>query len=172
MENVPTLNLSQAYGRNREKSNQYLNNETVFLYANQVIKGYFQRGINLVTRRPGQLADLNTVLLCRQIKNSHYLGIRSVKLDQIQGSEGRSKDFDRFFHSRQDRTRSRWITVASARMTGKELPPIELIQIGEIYFVRDGHHRISVARALGEKYLDAIITKFEIQPNCQEPCLS
>ena len=47
--------------------------------------------------------------------------------------------------------------MAQAKLDGTVLPPVELIQVGDIYFVRDGHHRISVARALGEEYIDAEI---------------
>jgi hypothetical protein len=64
------------------------------------------------------------------------------------------------------------LNVARARLAGRELPPVELIQIGEAFFVRDGHHRISVARALGEKYMDAEVTKWEVQPLVQEISIS
>jgi hypothetical protein len=65
------------------------------------------------------------------------------------------EDFDDTFYPRHERMRSRWLNVASLRLAGVALPPVELIHSGGIYFVRDGHHRISVAKALGEVYIDA-----------------
>jgi hypothetical protein len=72
-----------------------------------------------------------------------------VQIDRISGSEGRSSDFDRAFNPLRSHNRDRWLGITAARRRGKSLPPIELIQVRGVYFVRDGHHRISVARALG-----------------------
>jgi hypothetical protein len=52
--------------------------------------------------------------------------------------------------------------VAKARLKGVTLPPVELIQVGDVYFVRDGHHRISVARAFGQEHVDAEVTVWEV----------
>jgi hypothetical protein len=79
----------------------------------------------------------------------------SVPIDCIRGSEGRTEDFDDTFHPLHDRMRSRWLNVASMRLAGEGLPSVELIHSCGRYFVRDGHHRISVAKALGEAYIDA-----------------
>lgn len=80
---------------------------------------------------------------------------RSVPLRQVRGSAGRCEDFDRDFNPTQNRTAHRWLSVLRARQQGRGLPPVELIQVGEVFFVRDGHHRISVARALGEQEIEA-----------------
>ena len=84
-----------------------------------------------------------------------YAGIRTVPVSQIRGSEGRSNDFDRDFNPLQDHTKGRWLSIAAAREQGKTLPPVKLVQVGDVYFVLDGHHRISVARALGQRDIDA-----------------
>ncbi len=76
------------------------------------------------------------------------LGQREVPLDGIVGTVGRVGDFDRQFRPLQVQSRDRWRRVATAVVTGVELPPVDLIQLGDMYFVRDGHHRVSVARAL------------------------
>lgn len=89
-------------------------------------------------------------------------GTQVVPIAQIRGSEGRSGDFDREFNPLQDRSRERWLSVAVARQQGKALPPVELIQIGEVYFVRDGHHRISVARALGQQTIEARVLVWQV----------
>jgi hypothetical protein len=81
-----------------------------------------------------------------------------------QGSEGRSGDFDCDFNPMHYRSMDRWVSVAVARSSGAALPDIELIQLGEDYFVRDGHHRISVARAFRQEYIDAKVIVLELEP--------
>lgn len=78
-----------------------------------------------------------------------------VPLEKIVGSEGRSDDFDASFRPLKKHLRERWINVATARRAGVALPAVELVQDGNVYYVRDGHHRISVARALGQLEIDA-----------------
>jgi uncharacterized ParB-like nuclease family protein len=78
-----------------------------------------------------------------------------VPIHQIKGSLGRSNDFDANFNPLHERTRSRWISVASAVRQRIPLPPVELLQVGDSFFVRDGHHRISVARAFGQEDIEA-----------------
>lgn len=59
-------------------------------------------------------------------------------------------------------TRRRWLSIAVARLNGQAMPAVELIKVGDVYVVRDGHHRISVARALGEGFVDAHVTAWEL----------
>jgi hypothetical protein len=82
----------------------------------------------------------------------------TVLIACIQGSENRPRDFDRHFRPVQGHTKERWISVAVARLLGHGLPPVELLEVGDDYYVRDGHHRISVARALGEQYIEAVVS--------------
>ena len=85
----------------------------------------------------------------------HSLGLVEVPIDQICGTEGRQGDFDIDFNPLHKESRERWVGVFNAWMRGIALGPIQLVKVGDIYYVRDGHHRISVARALGLKYIDA-----------------
>lgn len=85
------------------------------------------------------------------------LGIKNVTLDSIDGSLSRARDFDRRFFPRQDRTRQRWMRIARAYHDGWALPPVTLFQLGEDYYVADGHHRLSVYRAHGQEFVDARI---------------
>jgi hypothetical protein len=97
--------------------------------------------------------------------DGHYVGLRTVPIHSIRGSESRCQDFDADFCPLQTRTRERWLSVATARIKGLTLPPVELIQVGTEYFVRDGHHRISVARALGEQNIEAeVIARSAMAP--------
>ncbi len=86
------------------------------------------------------------------------VGARVVLLDEIVGTVDRGREFDRSFRPTSGRVRSRWEGIAAAMRRGRSLPPVDLLQIGEIYFVRDGHHRVSVARALGRTDIDAYVT--------------
>lgn len=86
------------------------------------------------------------------------VGLNVVQLDQIVGSVDRGRDFDRRFRPTSGRSRGRWEQIAAAARRGEAFPPIDLVKVGQIYFVRDGHHRVSVARALGRTDIDAYVT--------------
>jgi hypothetical protein len=87
-----------------------------------------------------------------------------VPIRHIRGSEGRCRDFDPCFRPLGIHNRGRWLSVAAARLRGVPMPPVELIQVGECYFARDGHHRISVARSLGNEYIEAQVTIWLMNP--------
>jgi hypothetical protein len=113
-------------------------------------------------RQPRQLAHLNSICGEMQIRGCHAAGIRCVPIRRIIGSEGRRGDFDRWFAPLKDELKDRWQSVAIARYHGAILPPVELIQIGDDYFVRDGHHRLSVAQALGQEDIEALVTVWQV----------
>jgi hypothetical protein len=112
-------------------------------------------------RRTGKLLALDAIAP-QQVRSRRYGGLQTIDIDQICGSMGRTGDFDRSFHPLDDRLRSRWISVAMARSQFTPLPPVSLVQVGDLYFVEDGHHRISVARALGESVIDAEVTVWDV----------
>jgi hypothetical protein len=85
-----------------------------------------------------------------------------VTIAQILGSEGRCGDFDRDFNPLHDHGRERWLRMAAAKRRGSPLPPVDLVQVGNLYFVQDGHHRISVARALGQRHIEARVTVWHV----------
>ena len=109
-----------------------------------------------------QLLDLTTVTASCTIGDRRAAGTRIVPIQQIRGSEGRCEDFDAAFRPLKAHTEDRWLSVAKANLRGRGLPPIELIQLGDAYFVRDGHHRISVAAALGQQEIDAVVTVWHV----------
>ena len=88
-------------------------------------------------------------------QNQVYLGIQTVPIDLIVGSEGRYRDFNRYFLPKADHLRSRWIRVDEAHLRDIILPSIQLYEIGGVYFVRDGNHRVSVAKAQKVEFIDA-----------------
>ncbi len=87
------------------------------------------------------------------------LGLRGIPLDSIVGSVDRTRDFDRWFRPRSGRSRERWERLARAQRRGEAIPPIDVYRVGELHFVKDGHHRVSVAHALGFRSIDAFVTE-------------
>ena len=102
-------------------------------------------------------------------KAEFYKGIQTVALDKIVGSEGRYNDFNRAFLPKREHLRSRWRLINIAALEDVYLPPIKLFKIDEIFFVRDGNHRVSVARLRGQVDIDAEITEItseiEVSPD-------
>lgn len=87
------------------------------------------------------------------------LGLQVIPLDSIVGSVDRTRDFDRWFRPRSGRSRERWERLARAQRRGEAIPPIDVYRVGELHFVKDGHHRVSVAHALGFRSIDAFVTE-------------
>jgi hypothetical protein len=155
---------STDYSQNNQAN---VRSQAVFLFSHTIIRGKIMRLLRFFKKRSVSLQDLQSYLTSFRVLNRSYKGVQFVKINQILGSEGRIKDFDKFFNPIHERTRSRWVNIARIRMSGSELPPVELIQVGEIYFVRDGHHRISVARAIGEDFIDAEVIEWDVLPNAK-----
>jgi hypothetical protein len=88
-----------------------------------------------------------------------YLGMREVPVSQIVGSVGRHRDFDRAFLPSKPDLGTRWRRIDEIMDRGEELPPISLYKIGDVYFVQDGNHRVSVARQRGVEMLDAEVVE-------------
>lgn len=128
------------------------------LFNQTSIRAWLGQVWSILTGRPRHLRELAEVPAARVVRGPHYRAIRIVPISSIRGSEGRPYDFDMDFRPLQTHTRGRWLSVAMARLQSVTLPPVELIQVGDAYFVWDGHHRISVAQALGEKFIDAVVT--------------
>jgi len=128
-------------------------------------RGQLWSGLRGSSRRllsPAEVTSAGTV----QARTS--AGTRTVAIAQICGSESRTTDFDCEFNPLQERSRERWLGIASAMHRGRQLPPVALIQVGDRYFVRDGHHRISVARALGRKAIEATVEVWQVSSGTLE----
>lgn len=134
------------------------------LYAAQRRRNLLHHIGSMVTRRSNRLLRLATALHHQSIKQQHSGGLQTIALDAIRGSENRCEDFDRWFAPLNGITSERWLSVATARLNNVPVPAIEVVQIGDAYFVRDGHHRVSVARALGEDFIEANVLVWEVEP--------
>jgi hypothetical protein len=107
---------------------------------------FVQDVLTSLTRRPAELLPFEEVREKLQLENVNQLGLQDVPLDHIVGSVGRYQDFNRAFFPRRDDLQDRWQRIDRLVTRGGTMPPIELYKVGEVYFVRDGNHRVSVAR--------------------------
>jgi hypothetical protein len=116
-----------------------------------------------------RLLSFNDVKDILKPTNQVYQGARTVPLKLIIGSEGRYRDFNKYFLPKSEHLRSRWERVDEAHIRDITLPPIQLYEIGGVYFVRDGNHRVSVARMQNVEYIDAevisLATEISITPS-------
>jgi len=128
-------------------------------YARARRRALIGRLVSWVRRRCASLRAFDTVRRERGADNRRYVGLRTVEVDRVIGSVGRSRDFDSGFMP----TRASevgWKSVDLAFRTGRDLPPIALNKVGDSYFVVDGDHRVSVARYHGVEWIDAEVTEF------------
>ena len=129
-----------------------------------LFKGQFNRLQKKIARKQPWLYDLNSFA---PSLGSYYSGVRAVEVKCIVGSEGRTSDFDIDFFPLHENSRERWIGLAIAHLSNLPLPPVALIEVDNFYFVRDGHHRISVARSFGQSAIDAEVITWNIQYSFQ-----
>ena len=118
----------------------------------------------LTERLRGQPGDVNVILPFEEVvaalgrRGERRLGLQTIDLDSIVGTVDRRREFDRRFQPTSGRVRPRWERINVAQRRGDPMPPIDVYRIGELHFVKDGHHRVSVARALGHRDINAYVT--------------
>jgi hypothetical protein len=119
-------------------------------------------------------ADVHMVLPFEEVRDAlgfrgeRHLGLQVIPLDSIVGTVDRTREFDRRFRPTSRRVRDRWQRVAEAQRRGQAMPPISVYRIGDLHFVEDGHHRVSVARAQGRRDIDAYVTEVITEVDPQE----
>jgi hypothetical protein len=118
-------------------------------------KGMLSRVLAFLRGKSRDLLPFDEVRQRLPIQGQRYIGNIIVPIKNIVGSQGRYLDFDRAFLPLQSRTKERWASIDRAHLEQVELPPVELYKIGDIYFVKDGNHRVSVARERGQEFIDA-----------------
>lgn len=136
-------------------------------------RSLFNRALNLgrgkalwarLLGRSRELRFLGDVSQQRTVTTHEPLGVQPVRLSRIVGSQGKADDFDSEFFPRNRYSQDRWLSVAIAMLADvTSLPPVELVQVGDSYYVIDGHHRVSVARTLGYLFIDADVTRWEVE---------
>jgi hypothetical protein len=116
---------------------------------------------NLIQPSRQELLSLSEVKSLVKPKGEAYQGLTVVSIDKIVGSEGRYRDFNKAFLPKREMLRTRWKRVDKAHIQSVILPPIRLYEVGGVYFVRDGNHRVSVARSQGAEMIDAEVVKID-----------
>jgi hypothetical protein len=155
----------QVSGENSYGKNQaYQYNTALNKFKSTLSKGRVVRVLKRALNRAQRLYDLNHLKPELHVRGSSYSGVQVVPICSIIGSEGRTADFDVDFHPVSEAARERWVGVAIAYLERLPLPPVQLIQVGGAYFVRDGHHRISVSRAFGQIVVDAEVITWKASP--------
>jgi len=128
-------------------------------YERAVSRGFSRQVLNWLKGTDNTLLPFDEVRARLPMYGQFYRGLQQVEIDKIIGSFGRYRDFDRVFLPIQRTTKDRWISINKAHYRQVPLPPVELYKIGEIYFVKDGNHRVSVARQRGQIFIDAFVTE-------------
>ena len=136
------------------------NQNLVCEFRRAQFRGFVGKIWATVTGRSNSLMDVETSTKGKPICSCGYIGSKTVRIQQIKGSEGRCQDFDLNFNPLKNHNQNRWISIASAWQRGVHLPAVDLIKIGDKYVVRDGHHRISVAKFMGCIFIDANVTEW------------
>jgi hypothetical protein len=132
-------------------------------------KSFLHRLSALFLGKPTQLLSYEEIKNNLHIGGPVYRGVQTVPVEAIIGSLNRYQEFDRAFLPVEDHLASRWQNVDLAFYKDISLPPVLLYKVGQVYFVVDGHHRVSVAREQGQKFIDAEVrecaTKVNITPD-------
>ncbi len=119
------------------------------------LKAFLNRIRSVVSGGPTTLLSYDDVKSALHIGGPVYRGVQTIRVDQIVGSLNRYHQFDRAFLPMEDRIGSRWQSVDRAFYQEISLPPVVLYKVGQVYFVVDGHHRVSVAREQGQEFIEA-----------------
>ncbi|MGH2523519.1 MAG: DUF4032 domain-containing protein [Anaerolineales bacterium] len=134
-------------------------------------KALFRALLAYLTGKHNSLLVYDQVREKLRIGGPIYRGVQTVRLDQIVGSVNRYRDFDRAFLPTQTHTSDRWQRISRAWYADVNLPPVLLYQVGDVYFVVDGNHRVSVARDQGQEFIDAEVrecaVKVPVTPDLQ-----
>jgi hypothetical protein len=117
---------------------------------------------NRLRREPDDvnlILPFDEVVAALGLKGERRLGLQTIPLDTIVGTVDSSRDFDRRFRPTSGRVRERWERLALAQRRGEPIPPIDVYRVGDMYFVQDGHHRVSIAIATGATTIEAYVTE-------------
>jgi hypothetical protein len=122
-------------------------------------KAFWQDMLSLLRGQSTELMSFDDIKARLRLREESYKGLQNVPLEQIVGSVGRYRDFTSSFLPRKSTSPERWSRVYAQVNSMEGTPPIELYKVGDIFFVRDGNHRVSVARQVGAKTIEAHVTE-------------
>ena len=132
-------------------------------------KAFLHRAFAAISGQPTTLLSYDEIKQSLHIGGPIYRGVHTVRVDQIVGSLNRYHEFDRAFLPAENQLAERWQNIDRAFYNDISLPPVVLYKVGQVYFVVDGHHRVSVAREQGQEFIEAEVrecsTKVNITPD-------
>ena len=134
-------------------------------FQRSLFKAFMNRVWATLSGNPTTLLSYDEIKEKLHIGGPIYRGVQTVRLDQIAGSLNRYHEFDRVFLPASDKLADRWQNVNRAFYQEVSLPPVVLYKVGQVYFVVDGHHRVSVARGQGQVYIDAEVRECATRVN-------
>ncbi len=134
-------------------------------YESAAVRAFWQEIIGHLRGKPAQLLSFEDVRTRLRLREELYRGLHDIPLTSIVGSVGRYTDFTGTFLPKSAINKERWSRIYAEAEGNMGLPPIEVYQVGEVYFVRDGNHRVSVALAMGQKTIQAYVTEVDV-PFC------
>ena len=132
-------------------------------------KAFFNEIQHFLSPEEARLLSLNDVKQLIKPKNETYIGMQTIAVDKVVGSEGRYNDFDNRFFPKNTHLRNRWQHVDEAAINSVVLPPIKVYELAGLYFVRDGNHRVSVAKARGTEFIDAEVVSLQSEVVLKRP---
>ncbi len=126
-------------------------------------RAHFNTFFNTLQWKNSDLLSLYEVTKIIKPRKETYLGMQTIPVNKIIGSEGRYRDFSSAFFPKKEMLKNRWTSIDMARMDDVILPPISVYSLGGNYFVRDGNHRVSVAKSMGVEFIDAEVVELDSQ---------
>ncbi|MCD4676606.1 MAG: hypothetical protein K8S18_11530 [Desulfobacula sp.] len=129
-------------------------------FSKAISKAFVQELKALLFRRSKKLLPFDDVKEKLELWYGKNIGVKTVPLNSIIGSQGRYRNFTRHFLPLEENLRNRWKQIEIAMESGKELPPVELYKVCNAYFVKDGHHRVSVAKAKKKISIEAKVFEY------------
>lgn len=142
-------------------SDSLLSSETNEDFAKARNKALFNEIQHFLNPEEATLISFSDIKKMLKPQNETYLGMQTVPVDRIVGSEARYQDFDNRFFPKKLHLKTRWEHIDMAHIKDINLPPITLYELGGVYFVRDGNHRVSVAKAKGVEFIDAEVVSLQ-----------
>lgn len=128
-------------------------------FARARMAAFWEEFRALMTGKSIDLLRFEEVKHALRLRDERYLGLQEIPLEKVVGSVGRYRDFTRSFLPRTNAIRTRWQKLDALARGPQGFPPIEVYKVGDVYFVSDGNHRVSVAHQLGSSTIEAYVTE-------------
>jgi hypothetical protein len=145
--------------------NEEFNSRARADFSRARFKAFLNRAFAAISGQPTTLLDYDEIKQSLHIGGPIYRGVQTVRVDQIVGSLNRYHEFDRAFLPAENQLAARWQSIDNAFYKDISLPPVVLYKVGQVYFVVDGHHRVSVARQQGQEFIDAEVRECSTKVN-------